>query len=1001
MLPLLKKTSSFVISNHVKGIISLLIFTLFGFNIGLGQVAIIVATNDTATEAGISPASFTISLDAVNNSGSTITINYTTSGTATSSLDFLELSGSVDIPIGQQAVTLNIVPVDDTELELDETVTITLANGTGYTIGAVGSDTITIVSDDTASVTISGASGAEDGGAIAMTASLDNAVDGGFTVQISNADGTATLGDNDYVGITGRTLTFNGTIGETVNFTVSPIVDSKDEPDETFVVSMENLGNTVLTVDISDTATVTITNDDSCVAGTTAPVLDGSVDTVFCDAFVQNLDDYTNSAIPVGSDLRWSTNPDVTVTDDYLETSFTSIGDTYFGFFYDQLNDCASPTFNVTLTSNTTPSPGIANNISACTAGGGPNLVDLDDQLTGADPAGSWTSLDLPQGVIDLNNAVNFSGQPLGEYRFRYTTSGAIPPCGNQFTDLVVTVIDCTVTCNVGTIAPVLNASESREFCDTINADLNDYVTSTVAPAGSVLTWSTNPDPLITAAHRSSIVTGAASYFGFFYDAANNCASPVLTVTLSDNTTPSVTDTTEDSRCGSGTLLLEASASASSFLNWYVSSTGGNILGTGTTFETPFITETTSFFVEATANGCSSERVEVVATVNPLPFIGTPTNTIACNTLGNDDPAVIDLDDTLTGESSGSWSIITDPSGGLSIGSENSVNFENLPVGDYVFEYTTDGAQAPCSNTSVQVTIFVTNCVFDTDKDGLTDSEENDLGTDPGNPDTDGDGLTDGEEVLVEDDPSTPLVPESATDPLDSCDPFLTPACNPEPIDLAITKGIDEFTRGLRDGRILVNSEVVFTITLENTTMDRVIDIVVNDVLGESFDYISHTASKGLYDQITGEWLIDELTSEEIITLEITVNLVALGVLTNTASIVSTFPLDIDASNNEASASIEVVPSPCETPGTLCNIFSPNGDGFNDTLKLVDPNNEFGNARLEVFDRYGNSVFEMDSYDSSWDGTGDNGELPKGTYFYLLDLRDGSEVTKGWIQIVR
>ena len=37
----------------------------------------------------------------------------------------------------------------------------------------------------------------------------------------------------------------------------------------------------------------------------------------------------------------------------------------------------------------------------------------------------------------------------------------------------------------------------------------------------------------------------------------------------------------------------------------------------------------------------------------------------------------------------------------------------------------------------------------DTDEDGLTDEEEHDLGTDPGNPDSDADGLTDGDEVHV------------------------------------------------------------------------------------------------------------------------------------------------------------------------------------------------------------------------------------------------------------
>lgn len=40
-----------------------------------------------------------------------------------------------------------------------------------------------------------------------------------------------------------------------------------------------------------------------------------------------------------------------------------------------------------------------------------------------------------------------------------------------------------------------------------------------------------------------------------------------------------------------------------------------------------------------------------------------------------------------------------------------------------------------------------TSVVTDTDRDGLTDADENRYGTDPNNPDTDGDGLTDGDEV--------------------------------------------------------------------------------------------------------------------------------------------------------------------------------------------------------------------------------------------------------------
>src|SRR5690606_22578545 len=122
-----------------------------------------------------------------------------------------------------------------------------------------------------------------------------------------------------------------------------------------------------------------------------------------------------------------------------------------------------------------------------------------------------------------------------------------------------------------------------------------------------------------------------------------------------------------------------------------------------------------------------------------------------------------------------------------------------------VFEYTTIGAEAPCVNTSVEVTVSVGDCLVDTDGDGLLDTEEQELGTDPERADTDGDGLTDGEEVLGVDDPATPAVPEGPTDPLDPCDPFLTPDCNPEDIDLALTKSVD---RAL----VMLGDRVRFTI---------------------------------------------------------------------------------------------------------------------------------------------------------------------------------------------
>lgn len=41
----------------------------------------------------------------------------------------------------------------------------------------------------------------------------------------------------------------------------------------------------------------------------------------------------------------------------------------------------------------------------------------------------------------------------------------------------------------------------------------------------------------------------------------------------------------------------------------------------------------------------------------------------------------------------------------------------------------------------------------------------------------------------------------------------------------------------------------------------------------------------------------------------------------------------------------------------------------------------------------------MQGYDNSWEGMGRSGLLPKGTYFYVLDLGDGRGIIKGWIRL--
>jgi gliding motility-associated-like protein len=86
--------------------------------------------------------------------------------------------------------------------------------------------------------------------------------------------------------------------------------------------------------------------------------------------------------------------------------------------------------------------------------------------------------------------------------------------------------------------------------------------------------------------------------------------------------------------------------------------------------------------------------------------------------------------------------------------------------------------------------------------------------------------------------------------------------------------------------------------------------------------------------------------------------------------------------------------------------YSPNGDGINDFFVIRGIENYPANS-IVIFNRWGNKVFEASPYQNTWGGKCTLGfrvggdELPVGTYFYLLNLGDGSAIIKGTIYLNR
>jgi len=73
------------------------------------------------------------------------------------------------------------------------------------------------------------------------------------------------------------------------------------------------------------------------------------------------------------------------------------------------------------------------------------------------------------------------------------------------------------------------------------------------------------------------------------------------------------------------------------------------------------------------------------------------------------------------------------------------------------------------------------------------------------------------------------------------------------------------------------------------------------------------------------------------------------------------------------------------------NAISPNGDGKNDVWKLEFVSLLYPEARVEIYNRWGQQLFSSQGYSSPWDGTYNNELVPDGTYYYVIDLNDPNE----------
>jgi hypothetical protein len=177
----------------------------------------------------------------------------------------------------------------------------------------------------------------------------------------------------------------------------------------------------------------------------------------------------------------------------------------------------------------------------------------------------------------------------------------------------------------------------------TISASVTSYcftgapvLTVTGANGYSGIQWQQSTDSVsysdITNGTTSPYTTPAATQT-LYYRMAAGCVSDTLytpAIKVSINS-PQVTGTTPGGRCNAGMVNLQATGSPGSTLYWYTDATSATQVGVGSSYTTPSITDTTTFYVMATAGACSSPRTPVVANVNDrIAVTAQPVNQGVC-----------------------------------------------------------------------------------------------------------------------------------------------------------------------------------------------------------------------------------------------------------------------------------------------------------------------------------------------------------------------------------
>ncbi|MGI4899773.1 MAG: gliding motility-associated C-terminal domain-containing protein, partial [Janthinobacterium lividum] len=220
-----------------------------------------------------------------------------------------------------------------------------------------------------------------------------------------------------------------------------------------------------------------------------------------------------------------------------------------------------------------------------------------------------------------------------------------------------------------------------------------------------------------------------------------------------------------------------------------------------------------------------------------------------------------------------------------------------------------------------------------------------------------------------------------------------------KPISTAISNSLVDLAivASSESRQVAIDQTFEYTITIKNESALAATNVSVTDTLPAALSFLAinnATTGKATYDATSRllTWKVDQIKANAYCELRFSAKATRHGIIKNTVKVVSD-EKDNNLVNNTAIDYREIAGM------TISNVFTPNGDGRNDTFTIPDlmqyPENE-----LTILNRWGAEVYHAKNYQNNW--TGNN--LGEGTYFYSLKIKNSKgeqEEYKGYITLLR